>query len=103
MVNWNWLHTSYPFEHSVVDKRDTFIVLPLLAGLILLLFQPYGFVPINRMLMSVGYLVISMTLFITNFYGFPKVFPAWFEESRWNHPFYWLPTDSYVKIRNTWA
>lgn len=84
MINWNWLHASYPFEHTVSDKRDTIIALSLLASLILLLLQPFGFVPINRMTMSGGYLIISVVLFVINFYGFPKAFPLWFEESKWS-------------------
>ena len=84
MINWNWFHASYPFEHSVSDKRDTIIALSLFVSLILLLLQPYGFVAMNRVLMSGGYLVISIVLFIINFYGFPKLFPSWFEERKWS-------------------
>ncbi|MEM7186911.1 MAG: LytTR family DNA-binding domain-containing protein [Bacteroidota bacterium] len=84
MINWNWLQTSYPFEHAVSDKRNTILSLSLFASLILLLLQPYGFVPMNQMVMSAGYLVISVGLFALNFYGFPKAFPQWFEESKWS-------------------
>ncbi|WP_422104209.1 LytR/AlgR family response regulator transcription factor [Winogradskyella sp.] len=84
MINWHWLKASYPFEHSVTEKRDTIISLTLFASLILLLLQPYGFIAINRLLMSAGYMVISVTLLMVNFFGFPKLFPLWFEESRWS-------------------
>ena len=84
MISWNWLQAPYPFERDAADKRDTIISLSLFASLILLLLQPYGFVALNQARMSGGYLVISVTLFVINFYGFPKLLPSWFEEHKWS-------------------
>ncbi len=84
MINWTWFRTPYPFEQSMAEKRNTVVSIALFLSLIVLLLQPYGFMVINRSLLFSGYLLGAFLVLGINYFGFPILFPRWFEEAKWS-------------------
>ena len=46
--------------------------------------QPYGFSPIDRALLCMGFLVASLITFAVSYYGLPQLLPQWFKEGQWS-------------------
>ncbi len=82
-MNFSWLSYHYPFEETLAEKRDTILSLSASASIVLVLLQPFGFSPVAKGFYLLALLVTgTITLFI-NYVGFPHLFPALFNESRW--------------------
>ena len=83
MMSRTWFNAVYPFEHTALEKWNTIVSISLFSSLILLLLQPFGFTPINKLLLFAGYGVISFISFNVNYFGFHYFFPALFEDKKW--------------------
>ena len=83
-MNWNWLQTAYPFENTFLEKRNTILTISLFASLVVILLQPYGFTPMDRIYHFMAFMAISIITFTINYFGLPYFFPSFFEESRWS-------------------
>ena len=83
-MNWAWLKTEYPFEKTTKEKSHTIVYILIFTSLLLLLLQPFGFTPTNRLSYFLGFLIVAFLSLSINYFGFPYFFPAFFEESRWS-------------------
>lgn len=75
---------AYPFEQSITEKVQSVLFLSLFLSLLLILLQPFGFVPIARLQYLMGYLCIAQITFLINYVGIPRFFPQYFEDQSWS-------------------
>ncbi|MDC8002487.1 LytTR family DNA-binding domain-containing protein [Aureisphaera galaxeae] len=83
-MNWTWLQTPYPFESSFLEKRNTILTISVFASLVVILLQPFGFVPLTHMHHFLAIQGIAMVSLSINYFGFPYFFPSFFKESNWS-------------------
>ena len=74
---------SYPFERTPKEKWNTILFVSVSLSLIILLLQPFGFIPIGHFQLSIGYLFSALLVLPINYLSFPYFFPRLFEERDW--------------------
>lgn len=79
-----WINTPYPFEQTAGDKWKTILSVSLFLCLFLILVQPFGFSPLERLKLLVGYSVIGSLTLIINYFGIPRLFPTYFDDDDWS-------------------
>ena len=84
MTGRTFLEAAYPFEHTAMEKWNTILSTSFFLSLILFLLQPFGFVPMARLQLCAGYLVIGLLILQVNYFSIPRFFPALFEDSAWS-------------------
>ena len=84
MISRTFFEVAYPFEHTAIEKWNTILITSTFLSLILLLLQPFGFVPIARLQLYSGYMAIAFLILPINYFSFPRFFPALFEDSVWS-------------------
>ena len=86
-MNWKWINTAYPFEHSFEEKRNTIATISLFTSALIFLLQPYGIITvsaIDNLYNYFGFLIISTTVLSINYFGSPYFFPEIFDDKEWS-------------------
>ena len=79
-----WLKTYYPFEQTAGEKWNTIVILSLILSFLLLILQPYGFSPLNKLQAFTGYVIIGSLTLIINYFSIPAILPKLFDIKSWS-------------------
>jgi len=83
-MDWTWIKTSYPFEQTTIEKRNTIIIISLFTSLLMFFLQPFGFTVYDNVTYFFWFSLIGLSSISINYFGFPYLFPAFFEEKKWS-------------------